>query len=191
MSYSLNEVEAMARKATRGAGEDWGLAEEAGRAARWLCAQGIDGVAALTDCLAREARDGACPLRLGCDLSDRAAALVSGRRRYKDVASPVLLLPFVAMAARQIALPLWVECDGSHAVTDGQGLAMTSPFPAHAMRVDVLVDGGLSAPLPRQTRARPDPAAWAMLCRFAHKTYAPASEASRLRGAAAGLSDTD
>ena len=34
MSYSLSEIEAMCLKATRGAGYDWGLAEEAGMAAR-------------------------------------------------------------------------------------------------------------------------------------------------------------
>ena len=31
MNWSLNELDAMARKAARGAGYSWGLAEEAGR----------------------------------------------------------------------------------------------------------------------------------------------------------------
>ncbi|NND22495.1 MAG: DUF3726 domain-containing protein, partial [Silicimonas sp.] len=42
MSYSLNEVEATAKKAARGAGYPWGLAEEAAKATRWLCAHDID-----------------------------------------------------------------------------------------------------------------------------------------------------
>jgi len=41
------------------------------------------------------------------------------------------------------------------------------------------------------TRATPDAEHWATLNRFAHHTYAPASEASRLLGAGAGLSDND
>ena len=33
MSWSLGEIEGLAKKATRGAGYSWGLAEEAGRMA--------------------------------------------------------------------------------------------------------------------------------------------------------------
>ena len=43
MNWSLNELDAMARKAARGAGYSWGLAEEAGRATRWLAAAGLPG----------------------------------------------------------------------------------------------------------------------------------------------------
>ena len=53
MSFALIEVEATAKKAARGAGHSWGMAEEAARAARWLCAHGIDGVAGLARALAR------------------------------------------------------------------------------------------------------------------------------------------
>lgn len=40
MSFALNEIEATAKRATRGAGYDWGLAEDASKAVRWLCARG-------------------------------------------------------------------------------------------------------------------------------------------------------
>jgi hypothetical protein len=40
---SQNEVSALCLKAARGAGMSWGLAEEAGFAASWLTARGIDG----------------------------------------------------------------------------------------------------------------------------------------------------
>ncbi len=191
MSYSLNEAEAMARKATRGAGYDWGVAEEAAKAVRWLCAQGIDGVAAVSAVLVPEDRGGASPLVVGMALADQAAQLTQAPFKCAHMAHPVLLLPFAAMAARQLAQTVWIDCDGAHAVTDGHFLAVTGDFPAHATRVDILLDGVLSAPLPRQSRARPDPEAWAALDRLAHKTYAPSTEESRLRGAGAGLSDND
>lgn len=54
MSYSLNELESMARRATRGAGYPWGLAEEAGKAARWLCVQGLPGEIFLSRLLNKE-----------------------------------------------------------------------------------------------------------------------------------------
>ena len=46
-------------------------------------------------------------------------------------------------------------------------------------------------PSKRHLRADPDPNDWAALLAFAHRTYAPATEESRLRGAGAGLSDND
>ena len=51
MSYSLNEMEATAKRAARGAGYSWGLAEEASKATRWLCTQGLDGAAELAHVL--------------------------------------------------------------------------------------------------------------------------------------------
>jgi hypothetical protein len=43
VNYSLGEIDSLARKATRGAGYSWGMAEEAGKSARWLSAYGFSG----------------------------------------------------------------------------------------------------------------------------------------------------
>ena len=53
MSHSLNEIEALGKKAARGAGMPWGMAEEASKALRWLCAHGIDGMTHLARLLKR------------------------------------------------------------------------------------------------------------------------------------------
>ena len=42
MNLSLNEAQALAKKAAKGAGINWGAAHETGRAVRWLLEQGID-----------------------------------------------------------------------------------------------------------------------------------------------------
>ncbi|MHC4974961.1 MAG: DUF3726 domain-containing protein [Planctomycetota bacterium] len=92
MTFSLNEVEAMGKRAARGAGLDWGIAEEAGKAARWLTAHGLPGPELLAQLLTRnegksydelapvstddvwQAESGClCPLIAGAALSDRAA----------------------------------------------------------------------------------------------------------------------
>ena len=70
MNWSLNELDAMARKAARGAGYSWGLAEEAGRATRWLAAAGLPGPMCLAQLLA--AVDGA-------DFNDFTPAVLAGR----------------------------------------------------------------------------------------------------------------
>lgn len=53
MLCSQNEIQTLAAKAARGAGLPWGVADEAGRAARWLEARGLAGLSALDHALER------------------------------------------------------------------------------------------------------------------------------------------
>ncbi|KIC41387.1 hypothetical protein RA27_08925 [Ruegeria sp. ANG-R] len=209
MSFSLNEVEATAKRAARGAGYAWGVAEEAAKATRWLCAQGIDGAAELTRLLEhgfagsvgahvptdlRGEWTGAgvlCPLMTGALLSDRSDLLQSGSIRIRQLASPLLLMPFAAHAARSRKAIVSVSAGDFLAATDGAQLLMKNQCPARVDLIEVALGGCLTAPLARKTRAVPDPSAWKTLNRFAHRTYAPATEESRLLGAGAGLSDND
>ena len=59
IALSRAEIAALALKAARGGGLDWGLAEEAAQATDWLCGQGLDGTAAL---LAALEAGGAAPV---------------------------------------------------------------------------------------------------------------------------------
>ncbi|MBY6066702.1 DUF3726 domain-containing protein [Leisingera aquaemixtae] len=209
MSYALNEVEATAKRAARGAGYDWGLSEEAAKATRWLCAQGLDGAAVLAGLLEAgyaaelsahvpQSLDGSwsaqaplCPLATGAAISDCAAGLQDAPLSLGQVSQPAMILPFAAMAARQLDACVTVECEGFQAVTDGAALHCVGDLPDAAARLTIRAAGSLSNPYPTHTRAEPEEAAWAVLNRFAHKTYAPATEESRLLGAGAGLSDND
>ncbi|MEC3861100.1 DUF3726 domain-containing protein [Mesobacterium sp. TK19101] len=187
MTLSLNEIDAQAKRAARGAGYSWGMAEEAGKAARWLCAQGLDGVSVLAQALTR---DGTALTR-GVAMADRAVRLHDEPATLMDVPCPALVLPFAAMAARQLRAGVSVDLDSALAVTDGDRLQLSGPLPDHAACVRVTLGGALSTPVPRLGRASPTPEAWATLTRLAALTYAPATDESRLRGAGAGLSDND
>ena len=201
MTFSLNEVEAIAKKAARGAGYPWGLAEEAGRATRWLAAHGLDGCAALAGLL--EAVDGApptpqpgpiweaasgrlCPVATGAALSDHAHAL-GAETRLGAITQPLLLLPFAAFLARDKGT-ISVAWEGGGAVTDGQ-VSTHGTTPAWSLWATLRLGGTLEAPRAPGSRADPAPEAWASLAAFAHRTYAPATEESRQKGA--GPSDTD
>ncbi|MEO8247817.1 MAG: DUF3726 domain-containing protein [Burkholderiales bacterium] len=119
--YTLAEIEALGRKAARGAGFSWGMAEEAGRAARWLTSFGLPGAEALAGLLVRNdgkpwaalypldlghawtsASGELCPLIAGASLLDRIAepdheaGFILGRIAY-----PLLVLPFVGRAAQR------------------------------------------------------------------------------------------
>ena len=209
MSYALNEVEATAKRAARGAGYDWGLAEEAAKATRWLCAQGLDGAAVLAGLLEAgfaaglanhvprslqgdwQADAPLCPLATGAALSDCAGRLQGAPQTMGPVAWPAMILPFAALAARRLGACVSVEGEGFQAVTNGSALQIEGALPDAPASLTVRAEGTLSASVPPATRAEPDEAAWAVLNRFAHKTYAPATEESRRLGAGAGLSDND
>lgn len=210
MSYSLNEVEATAKKAARGAGYPWGLAEEAAKATRWLCAHDIDGCAVLARVLQRfdgkdiasvcptegdgpwQAAGGVlCPIATGAVLSDMASDLSGDGIAMAGIAEPLFLLPNAAWAAERTGRPVTLVWPGGQATTDGAAVEMTGSADGVATTATIAPGGAVRTPRQVQTRARPDPAAWTEMNRFAHRTYAPATEASRLKGAGAGLSDND
>lgn len=213
MSLSLNEVEALAKRAARGAGYPWGLAEEAAKATRWLCAQGIDGCAELAALLTQV--DGAtladwtpgagaadvvwqapggqlCPLITGAALSDRADRLGNGDLQIGCIARPLMLLPFAGHCARHLRAPVHVAWAGRTAITEGASLALHgSESDDWAQGVSVTLGGAIDRPNPICTRACPHTEIRAVLDRFGARTFAPASEESRRKGAGAGLSDND
>lgn len=187
MIPSLSEITATGRKATKGAGYSWGLADEAGRATAWLWEHGFDSITALADVLDAGIPD-ACPIRIGAGLCDTPPETPA---TFAKVASPILLLSFAAELGKitQSTVKLGI----------GDGLYFATP---EAMFV---VQTGLEGPVtlichagePQGERLSPHPRraapaeAWARLGKWEHKTYAPATEASRLAGAGAGLSDND
>lgn len=209
MNLSLNEMEATAKRATRGGLYSWGLAEEAAKATRWLCAHGLDGGAVLAALLQQEfaaslqdhmpmsldepwqCKTTLCPLIVGVTLSDCAGRLLQGPIEMRQVAHPLLILPFAAQVARKLEHPVKVTSEGWAAVTDGTALSMPQEAPDHSEHLRIELGGVLSELRPHRTRATPTPETHAILSRFAHLTYAPATEESRRLGAGAGLSDND
>lgn len=191
MSFSLNEVEALAKRATRGAGYTWGMAEEAGKATRWLCAHGQDGCAVLATLLEHPTTT---TFTAAIKLTDSAHLLEEGPFSWHGIKQPAFLLPFAAMAARKAGQGVVVLADNAVAALDGDMLHVTADFPEVAERLQAMIGTPSYAslkPAQTQTRARPRPAIWARLERLAQRTYAPATDASRRLGAGAGASDSD
>ena len=216
---SCNEAASLCMKAARGAGMNWGMAEEAGFAAAWLVSHGIDGPSHLRAHLERaDGRDWAdmcptvtpdgwqntngqpaCPIILGatmCDYADLPEGPHSGTTiALGPVSAPILLVPFLAEVARS------------------NGLAFTLSWPKGAVRIYadetwlqaslqslgvpqlVLALCTIAAP-PHEPSAVSMPnaqttaATIVVLNTFAMRTTVPATEASRA-GAGSTLSDND
>jgi hypothetical protein len=217
MTYSLNEIEAQTLKAARGVGLPWGMAEEAGKAARWLAAYrqpALDALAGLLELIDRRSygdlapvrqdqrwvgREGlVCAVTAGITLCDRAEAIAAGERfQTGRIAYPVLSLPFVAAAQRATGVPMGIKWPGVAIRIDSAGLYVEPGADVRAMAAEQYVCEARSVePLgaviePETDGTDIDPALWARLAAFAQRTYVPASEQSRELGAGAGLDDND
>lgn len=215
MSHSLNEIEAMSKRAARGAGLSWGLAEEAARGTRWLSSFGFPGAGLLVSLLELNDRlapvdfspislqgvwkapaGRMSPLIAGAALSDCAVQLRDqGEIALENVSLPLLLAPFAAGAALRLGCPVAVSWDGARLATDGRQLCVQG----EAAALETSLATSVSFTTPAEMSGRKEPVmrgdvsedVWTRLSGFAHRTYAPATEESRLRGAGAGLSDND
>lgn len=177
MTWSTGEISTLTMRAVRGAGHPWGVAEEAAWAVRWLVRAGLPGPDALVAALdAGDLGD----LLAGIALADRGAAPAE-----LQPAAAVLMLPFIARTA---------PAGRAHVFSDGG-----SAFRIWAGGCDVSLpdrrlslDGAVAVPGHRRLeRADLTAGAHLVLTTLAGRTYAPATEDSRIRGAGAGLTDND
>jgi hypothetical protein len=197
MTPSLNEIQVECKKAARGAGLPWGLAEEVGQAMAWLAGQGIDALPVLLDYLeALPDRDASGdPIRAGTWIADQAKRLAEGESlSVAEIRQPILVLPFMAMAARSIGRPIGL----TH--RDGDWMVSSAALPEQDLREvtalhSVTCRAGTAAadaaPSVSAPRLDIDDLVWQRLKDLAQRTYVPATEQSRLLGAGAGSIDND
>ncbi len=186
---SFYETGVLARRATRGAGYDWGLAEEATFAAGWLCDYGVDGADVLSRYYRRVDGQGVasrmvrswpilwegdefeypplCPISVGAALSDFGFPSGADRIVIPLVYAPVLLLPFIA------SLP---EKNLKSSIIGGVIGNDIIPVRVDIERDDTTGSGAKKKPCYPQKED-------AFLLELAQRTYVPESEASRAKGA--------
>ena len=206
----------MAKRAARGAGFDWGLAEEAGKAVRWLTEHDLPGVEALAQLLIDNdnkdygeltpisvdgpwhARCGRlCPIACGAALSDRAQAIAAGHAvELGPTRQPLLLVPGAAAAARLTGRTIELSWHGvsmvltaDGAAIEGSEEALKSELAQHVFCRTTQPVAVVSATGKRGRAVNAE--SWSRLDDFARRTFAPASEASRISGAGAGLEDNE
>ena len=209
MSWSLGEIAALATKAARGSGMDWGLADEAGYAVKWLQRRQLPGVAALCRYLSWRqageitiwpydtARDGHyCPIATGAAYGD---GVFGDDVQFARVRTPLLLIPFISLRAANTPVCLSMENAVFVLTQDKLGFSKNDTailMDSSACQIYAASDDELPAMITIANDAIPRVPVTASACitvlnSFAKNTYAPATEASRLAGAGAGLNDND
>ena len=213
--FTLAEVESYVRKASQATGLGWGLAEEAGKAARWLAAFDLPGpeiaLAHLQQLDGKEHKkyfptninarwrargDYLCPIVSGAALADRSRQLLTGLEfNLGEIAYPLLLVATIGQAAR---------CHKTSFTTSWGEIRVNcyeNGIRIEGNRDDLLLARTNSANCRHGTDNIPqqmpltlaysiEPDIWRAIDKLAFKTYAPATAESRA-GAGAGLTDND
>jgi len=186
IALSLNEAETLCAKAARGAGYCWGQADDIGRAARALAAEGSDfGAALLVLLQTRESFIAPTPERLarwragGPDIAGVGALCPVLAATWLTDAG----LDAVGLRLINIGAPVWLDALLRPA---GLGAACDDPFAAGDATL-------IRRPGPFETgkRAAVEAEIWRALNAYAAQTYVPESESSRRRGAGGGRVDDD
>ncbi|WP_350333567.1 DUF3726 domain-containing protein [Coralliovum pocilloporae] len=132
-----------------------------------------------------------CSLSAGIALSDRENLIRAGLNLSLDnVVSPVFLLPFLAGLSGRTGLvvqacwyDLSVSLNGKEALIDGDSQHLMAS--AAPVRLQFLGEGTTTGGVPMKPHGRAELSReeLAALQALAHRTYAPATEESRLKGA--------
>ena len=185
MSWSIGEIGALAIKAARGAGMDWGMAQEVGWAVRWLCRSGHDPSGALVERL-EEPDIAACPFSIGLRCCESGQFSVATEC---PVQHSLLSLPFIARIVPD-GIEWHLSMGGAEARLQRQHVVLSGATPRTA---DFSYHGATPARVPviRARIPNPDPETLSRLQMFAGRIYAPSTPESRRLGAGAGLNDSD
>lgn len=219
--YSVNETASRARLAAKGIGYSWGMADEVSRSVFWLSQRQVPAMALLADlfsqlktpqgvAMATPQKTGGelisndhylCPIISGCALSDGYQSISEHQLlTIKNIRYPFLIVPFVAQLAQRCEKTLVLEIhentiatDGAHFVCSAQTLLSLDLAEALVCRVanGIESDFSQSSLVDTQSRVAVEDRHWQALGEYAKKTYAPATESSRLSGAGAGVTDND
>lgn len=209
MNLSLNEFQATLAKAAKGAGFATGLGEELVKAAVWLSVNGHKGGEAalsglntgvqkslmgsvgptiITSSKFYAVTDSPSVFELAACANREVRALLTG------VDAPLLTMGYAGVAAKAYGLSSEIQFgNGSVAMVDAYATDIYGEIPDQPCDILIVceVEDMPTAKSSSPDRIEVDENVWQALNVHAAKTYVPASEASRLKGAGAGLTDND
>lgn len=196
MIVSLNEIQLTARKAAQGCGLAYGLAEEAGMAARFLARSGIEVIPLLADVLEQTVslEPPENPLIVGPSLGDRLLLGEEPSITLSPMTAPALLPGYLTavmqpLRIRWAAAAYIMVCGRICRVEAGQGAVVAVDFIDDPPSLSPDLETAWDRAPEQGVAVEPEP--WRRLQALAAKILTPESEASRVHGAGAGRVDED
>ncbi|MEL6521323.1 MAG: DUF3726 domain-containing protein [Pseudomonadota bacterium] len=185
MIRTLSEISATCSKAVKAAGCPWGMAEEAGLAARRLASVGLPGAEAVADLLTTP-RQCACAGQMAaqrCGLAEMVRLMDKpprGSVELGEIASPLLILGFAL-----VEQTCWeIRWPGGSAICAKVGLTLYGDLPGPLAAISIApLDDGEPVYRPDWRSRHVDPTKWRILETYAAQLLVPETTRSRATGA--------
>ena len=209
--YSLGEIEAQCKKAAKGVGLSWGLAEECGMIGRHLSELGLpgpDAIYANLKFIDEHGWDGSLihdgsleqtgkpktGLLLGVFLLDRLLDVVEKKVQIKDLVLGPLAIVGALLRLQNELYYFSVSWDNCQITMNEDGFNVSgenvNPEGVESLSLSILRSSEKACYIKRSTKRRIIES-WDFLAKMAHRTYVPESPMSRLLGAGAGENENE
>jgi len=201
---TLSEIDTTSKRATKAAGFSWGIAEEVGKNMRLLELYGLSGIKNLNEyfknykkkqyqkvSLISETNDSQkipyCPIILGTNFLDQISLLENiNEIQIKNVAFPLLLLPFVSRASEIIGKRIFIKIDEKEFL-----LNFNQSIYSNYLKSEILENSKLIKINFIENKNTFNENEWKELYKLSEDTFVEETDSLKASGAGAGLTDND
>tara|TARA_B100001175_G_C19295564_1_gene535631 strand:- start:164 stop:775 length:612 start_codon:yes stop_codon:yes gene_type:complete len=201
---SLSEIDTTSKRATRGAGFPWGIAEEVGKNMRLLELFGLSGIKNLNKFLkvykkkqfqkislisdiTEANKDPFCPIILGTSFIDQVKLLEKKKNiQISNVAFPLLFLPFVSRASEIIGKKIFLKIEEKEFL-----LNLNLSIYSNYLKNEILESCNIINISFIENNNSFNDGEWNELYKLSEDTFVEETESSKVGAAGAGLTDND
>jgi len=201
---SLSEIDTVSKRSSRAAGYSWGIAEEIGKNIRLLEMFSLPGIKNLNDFLNKKKKiklenlnlitednnvDNSqfCPVIAGVNFLDQIKSLeVLSEIKFKNIAYPILFLPFVSRASEVVGKRIFLRLDENEFLMNFNN-NISSNF---SQKKIIKIAENVSIKILENEDSFNDDE-WKELYKLSEETFVEENESLKQSGAGAGLTDND
>ena len=201
---SLSEIDTVSKRASRASGFDWGIAEEVGKNIRMLEMLGMPGITNLNYYYKIRSKKNFekiklinkenfttqleyCPIVAGVNFLDQVRSLENlDEIKFKNVAFPILFLPFVSRASEVVGKKILLKIDNSNYLLNYNNSVYSNNFDNGI----VTVGNNIVIKFLNNIDSFKD-IEWKELYKLSENTFVEENDSLKQSGAGAGLTDND
>ena len=201
---SLSEIDTVSKRSSRAAGYSWGIAEEVGKNIRLLEIFNLPGIKNLNDFLHNKKNTKLenlsliteynqvnnsqyCPIIAGVSFLDQIKTLENlSEINFKNIAYPILFLPFVSRASEIVGKRILLKLDEKEFLMNFNN-CIYSNFSNHEI---IQTAENVSIKILKNEDSFTEKE-WKELYKLSEETFVEENESLKTSGAGAGLTDND
>jgi len=201
---SLSEIDTVSKRSSRAAGYSWGIAEEIGKNTRLLEVFSLPGIKNLNDFLNKKknqklenlnliTKDNSannlqyCPVIAGVNFLDQIKTLETlNEIKFKNIAYPMLFLPFVSRASEIVGKRILLKLDEKEFLMNFNN----SIYSNFSKKEIIKIAQSVSVKILKNEDSFTENE-WKELYKLSEETFVEENESLKNSGAGAGLTDND